>query len=175
MRRGLLAVLAGCSLDESGLGSGGFEAGVDASFIEASVDAPSIDAPDDTSPPVDAAPEASLDAGVDAPVDAPVEAGPILTITGGTYTLLGLDAGVCSTSASTAASFVLTNDRDAAVDLVWVDYTCNESAYGTIASGGNKTQGTYVTHVWRVRDDGTKAFLAGFRLDSANTFAVTVH
>lgn len=177
MRRFLLLIIvAGCGIDESGLldvtpDSSPDVSSFDAPFAtDAGVDAPIVDATPDTTTvdvAIDAPPEASIDAGV--------EAGPILTITGGSYTLLGLDAGLCSQSGNTATSFQLTNDRDASIDLVWVDYSCAEQAYGTFAPLGGKTQGTYVTHVWRIRNDADKAFLAGFVLNSASTFNVTVH
>jgi hypothetical protein len=176
MRRLLvLGALVGCGLDEGGLletQDAAMNDGVapdvsvnDVALVDVA-DASTVDAP------VDAPPDLSV---IDAPVDANDGGGPILTITGGTYTLLGEDAGVCSMNANTAASFQLVNDHATPVDLVWVDYACAEQPYGTIASNGQKNQNTYVTHVWRVRNDSDKAFLAGFVLGSANAFTVTVH
>jgi VHL beta domain/Stigma-specific protein, Stig1 len=102
---------------------------------------------------------------------------PALTVTGGTYTLLDSDAdgGVRSISSAAGASFTLLNESDASVDLKWVDYSGAEQSYGTLAAGANLNQGTYVTHVWNVRNDADGGFLGGFVLDSPNAFTVTVH
>src|ERR1700690_385506 len=167
----LLMLASGCALDEAGLGnepSGGLDAASDLdSTSDVITDSTTADAI------VDAAIDAVADAPTEAAYDAGVEAGPILTITGGAYPILDPDAGACSMSGS-ATTFKLTNDRDAAIDLVWVDYQCNEQPYGVIAPLGQKTQGTYVTHVWRIRNDADKAFLAEFVLNAVATYTVTV-
>jgi hypothetical protein len=166
-------VVAGCSLDETGLRGQQDGETLDAfdeliTTNDASTDATAMDVT------TDAHPDVAIDAPPDAPFDAGSEAGPIVTITGGPYTLLDLDAG-CSLNSNVATSFVLTNDRDASVDLVWVDFGCAEQPYGTIAPLGMHNQGTYVTHVWRIRNDADKAFLASFVLNSSATYSVTVH
>jgi hypothetical protein len=179
MRPLFFAMLAaGCGLDESGIFDSQDGAPLD--------DVADVQPANDVTANDVAVDVASLDAGVDviadvAPldvittIDAPFDAGPILTITGGTYTLLAEDAGVCSLNANTATSFDLVNDHATPVDLVWVDYACAEQAYGTLLVNGQKNQNTYVTHVWRVRNDSDKAFLGGFVLGSAGPFTVTVH
>lgn len=173
------AILAGCGLEEAGSYEAGDAAPGDdvvvvapdaqADIVQQDVanDAGVIDVVQQDTTVIDAPAEAAVEAGYDA--------GPILTITGGTYMLLGADAGACSINSNTPTSFQLLNDRDAAVDLVWVDFSCNETGYGTIAAGGQKNQGTYETHVWRIRNDADKAFLAGFVLGSTGPFTVTVH
>ena len=168
----MLGLVSGCALDEGGLlpGDASYDAAFDAPTYDASVDATTdvvTDAPQATDAVADAPAEAAYDAGV--------EAGPIVTITGGPYTLLGLDAGVCSMNANTPTAFDLTNDRDASVDLIWVNYTCAEQSYGVIAPLGMQPQSTYVTHVWRIRNQADNAFLAEFVLNAAGTYAVTVH
>jgi hypothetical protein len=172
MRR-LLVVgvcVVGCGLDESGMLQAHDAAVID---VVITPDVVATDVAIDVAPPVDAGSDVTIeDVAV---IDAPVDAGPILTITGGTYTLVDEDAGVCSLTANNAASFQLVNDHSSPVDLVWVDYACAEQPYGTIAVNGQKNQGTYVTHVWRVRNDSDKSFLAGFVLNSANAFTVTLH
>jgi hypothetical protein len=100
---------------------------------------------------------------------------PALTVTGGSYTLLDSDAGVHSISSAAGASFTLLNESDASVDLKWVDYSGAEQSYGTVAAGANVNQGTYVTHVWNVRNDADGGFLGGFVLSSPDAFTVTVH
>jgi hypothetical protein len=168
----MLMLVGGCALDESGLlpGDASYDAAFDAPTHDATLDAtPDVatDAPQGT--------DASTDAPADAAYDAGVDAGPIITITGGPYTLLGLDAGVCSMNANTPTAFALTNDRDASVDLIWVDYMCAEQPYGVIVPLGVQPQPTFVTHVWRIRNQSDSAFLAEFVLNAAGTYAVTVY
>jgi hypothetical protein len=170
----ILVTLAGCALDENGLFTAQ-DAAPSSDVVLSDVQANDVVTTNDAGADVTQQDVAIADAPAEAAIEAGYDAGPILTITGGTYTLLALDAGACSMNSNTPTSFQLVNDRDAAVDLVWVDYTCNENAYGTIAAGGQKTQGTYETHVWRVRNDADKAFLAGFVLGSTGPFTVTVH
>jgi hypothetical protein len=169
----VVGALAGCGIDESGLLAAQDGAVNDVALPD--VVANDVVTSDVTDAGVDVTQQdAPIDVATDAPIDVGVDAG-ILTITGGTYTLVDEDAGVCSQNANNAASFQLVNDRAAPVDLVWVDYQCAEQPYGTILANAQKNQGTYVTHVWRVRNDADKAFLAGFVLNSANAFTVTVH
>ena len=79
-------------------------------------------------------------------------------------------------SSSTAAiNFQLQNDRDASVDLIWVNYQCGEQKYATVAPSGNANQSTYVNHVWRVRNTSDQAFLAEFILTQQQTYTVTMH
>lgn len=102
---------------------------------------------------------------------------PALTATGGSYTLFDSegDGGVRSTGSAQGASFTLLNESDASVDLKWVDYSGVEQSYGTLAAGANLNQGTYVTHVWNVRNDADGGYLGGFVLNSPDAFTVTVH
>lgn len=171
----VLALSAGCELAEGG----GLAKPADGAASDVTLESGAADADVDTSTS-DASDEGvdapwTPDTGVDAPYDAGVDAGPVLTITGGTYTLRGADAGVCSVGGA-PTSFQLVNDRDASVDLVWADYTCAEVAYGVVAPLGSKNQGTFVNHVWRIRNDADKKFLAEFVLQSgAANYTVTVH
>ncbi len=168
-----LVLVSGCALDQSGLLPG--DASYDAAFDAPTYDAATVDATPDVATDAPQQTDAVTDAPAEAAYDAGVDAGPIVTITGGPYTLLDLDAGVCSMNANTATAFDLTNDRDASVDLIWVDYMCAEQPYGVIAPMGMQPQGTYVTHVWRIRNQTDSAFLAEFVLNAAGTYAVTVH
>jgi hypothetical protein len=197
----LSAMIAGCGLEVEGLveGDGG---ATDArqtvpprdgepsdGKIPPGRDSSSSDAP---SPPPDGGADAPRDALPDGPPDSPPkdapeeksmmpETGPDaapdggIDITGGSYTILPTDSGECSTSGTTATSFTLYNDRTASVDLDWISYSCKETNYGTIAAGGSHPQGTYVTHVWLIRDHASKAALYEFVLDAAGTYTVTVH
>ncbi len=176
-----LLLVAGCSLDGVGLMGPPGSDGPDSSFVEAGDegtppldaapdDAPALDAPDDAPAAVDA----GMDDGVaDAAPEA--DAGPALTITGGNYDLLDEDGGVCSGNSGNTVNFQLQNDRDAAVDLIWVNYQCGEQKYGTVPAGGNRTQQTYINHVWRIRNTQDQAFIAQYRLTGNGAFTVTVH
>jgi len=175
-----LALITGCELAEGGglaeaPEAGGSDAASEVGSQDASVDTSFPDAVADSNDDVATNLDAGSDAPADAPVDAPAEAGPVLTITGGTYTLRGPDAGVCSANGA-ATNFQLVNSRDASVDLVWVNYGCVEAPYGVIAPLGTQNQPTFVNHVWRVRNDADKKFLAEFVLQSgAASYTVTVH
>ena len=175
-----LALITGCELAEGGglaeaPEGGGSDATLDAEPGDASGDASFPDAVADANDDAVTDLDAGVDAPFDAALDAPAEAGPVLTFTGGTYVLHGPDAGVCSTNGA-GTSFKLINDRDASVDLMWVNYACVEVSYGVIQPLGTTTLGTYVNHVWRVRNDADKSFLAEFVLQSgAASYTVTVH
>jgi hypothetical protein len=82
-------------------------------------------------------------------VDLPPELGPLPTRTPGP-TPTG--APRCSTGAGGACALVFDNRRRRAVTTYWVDFGCKELAYATIPGGQQQRQGTYVGHVWRVRD-----------------------
>lgn len=174
----VLTLGSGCGLVEGGgLAETPDSGGSDATLF----DVAPHEAGSDTSFPDDAAADVAddaitaLDAGTDAPIDAPIDAGPALTITGGSYSLHGPDASACSGSGA-PTTFQLVNQRDASVDLVWVNAACLESSYGVVAPLGSHTQGTFVNHVWRIRNDADKAFLAEFVLESGPaSYVVTVH
>ncbi|CAN5741671.1 hypothetical protein BH09MYX1_BH09MYX1_31880 [soil metagenome] len=179
---GFVLLSVGCGLDQAGLLPIGSEAGVgvDATIdATGAVDAASADviAADGTTeiPDANGSPDTGqpLDSGLPV-VDAAPDAGPLVTITGGTYALDPNDAGICSMNGADN-TFKLLNQHGAAVELIWVDYQCMEMNYGTVAINGMKTQGTFVNHVWRIRNDSDKAFLAQFRLTGAGPYTVTVH
>jgi hypothetical protein len=113
------------------------------------------------------------------PADAAREAGfgSSIIITGGPYSLEDEDAGVCSINSDTAASFTINNDRTGPIDFDWIGYApgCGETKYGTIGPGGSQGQSTYVTHVWRVTDTASKAFLGEFVLNAPGPYVVDVH
>jgi hypothetical protein len=177
----LLALSVGCELAQGGGLAGSPDAGdnadatLDAEPGDASLETSFPDAPADDGGDANVGSDAAVDAPFDAGVDAPFEAGPVLTFSGGTYALHGADAGICSTNGA-ATSLQLINDRDAAVDLFWVNYGCTEASYGVVQPLGTTTVGTYVNHVWRVRNDSDKKFLAEFvLLNGGASYMVTVH
>ena len=168
-------MLVGCGIDEVGL-RGEDEASSDVGPVEAAGDdVTQSDASDASSNDVVVEDVSSDVIAFDAPQEADADAGPILTITGGSYTLLGPDAGACSVNSNQAASFQIVNDRTAPIDLYWVDFACAEKTYGTIPSNGQASHTTYVTHVWRVRNSSDQAFLASFVLNSPNAYTIDVN
>jgi hypothetical protein len=113
----------------------------------------------------------------DAAREVGTDSGSILVITGGPYSLEDEDAGLCSINSDTAASFTIDNSRSGPIDLDWIGYptACSETKYGTIGPGGSHAQSTYVTHVWRVTDTASKAFLGEFVLNAPGPYTVDVH
>jgi len=176
---GLLLVIGGCSLDEIGLAPFGPGGGMDSSVLDSGGDDSSLnDATTDAVTANDAPDDSTItDAGVvdTGALDTGVDAGPVITITGGTYTLDGVDAGVCSGNNGSSIIFQLQNQRDASVDLIWVNFQCGEQVYATVAPSGSANQQTYVNHVWRVRNSSNQAFLAEFILTQQATYTVTMH
>lgn len=75
-------------------------------------------------------------------------------------------SGLCSMSGP-ATTWVVTNTRRRPVTLYWVDFACNEARYADIAPGATYQQGTFVTHVWRVRDTGDGHLITEVVLDMA--------
>lgn len=69
--------------------------------------------------------------------------------------------GVCSHSGpNVPITFV--NNTSAPVDVFWIDFGCNEVFYYTIAAGASRTQSTFITHPWIIRDNSTHAPLLCF-------------
>ena len=181
---GVIFLASGCALEEVGLAPGGDEGGaLDATFDTSAPDVNPPDAPVDATgdatgdAALDATGDATADGALDAGIDAPVkDAGPILEIGPGTYDLLTEDGGVCSGNSGSSIQFQLTNERDASVDLIWVNYQCVEQLYAQVLGGAAPVnQQTYVNHVWRVRNTADQAFLGEFRLTQATTYTVIVH
>lgn len=178
---------AGAGADASGDVS--VQAGDDAARESGSSDATTGggDAPEESASGVDATEaspgEAGLDEGVVEAADEnaldqtspdAADAGSILTITGGSYTTYGPDAGVCSGNSGMGINFDIVNDRSAAIQIFWVNFSCGEQSYGVIQSGGMQNQMTYVGHVWRVRDNATQVLLGEFSLTAQANYTVTV-
>jgi len=152
----------GGSMDSSGGDAPVETAADDVTLADSAGDAPATDAAEES--PIDqSSPEALM------------EAGPIVTITGGSYQTYGPDAGLCSPGGTGNINFDIFDDRSDAIDLLWVDGTCTERAYGVIQPGQNQNQMTYIGHVWRVRDDVTKALLAEFVLTAQANYTVTIY
>jgi hypothetical protein len=163
--------------DEGSAQEGG--ASSDAAF-EASADA-NVDA--EAGEATDAGTDAQPDSGADAQPDVGIDAapdGPILTYlpSDASLSILAVDAGVCSLNGAQTAALHLFNARDAGATLEWVGAapSCSETSYGNVASGGTLSiSTTYVTHVWRIRNQADSQFLVEFRIDSPANYTVTVH
>jgi hypothetical protein len=69
----------------------------------------------------------------------------------------------CSQNSSQAVNLPFRNGfTDRTVRLFWVDYACNEVAYGVVGPGQTHVQQTFVSHPWRVRDASTNALYKEF-------------
>ena len=103
------------------------------------------------------------DAGPAAPVDAgaPADTGPVVPPAMGEDggTLPGPPASKCSIDSSIPTTLVIANQSTVTIEIWWVDYTCVEHDYGNVDPGASSTLGTFVTHPWRIRADGTHALL----------------
>jgi hypothetical protein len=76
----------------------------------------------------------------------------------------------CSLNTQTAATLTITNKCAATtLELFWVNYGCNESAYGKIMPGTSFTQNTYKTHPWRLRNAVTGELLVDIPALTKNT------
>lgn len=64
----------------------------------------------------------------------------------------GAPGTACSPSTGEAASITFVNATGEAGTVYWVDFQCREVSYGDIPPGGEKGQGTFVGHIWRLRN-----------------------
>ena len=64
------------------------------------------------------------------------------------------DPGRSVTLSPTAVSVKFKNSSTTPVDVIWVDYSGNETAYGTLHPGQEKNQGTGHGHLWRFKQNG---------------------
>lgn len=67
-------------------------------------------------------------------------------------------SGLCS-GQGPATTWEITNRRATPVTLWWVDFACAEQRYSDVAPGQTISQGTFATHVWRVRDTADNRLL----------------
>lgn len=150
----------GCQLvtDTGGLSEGDADSGAAADA------AAPVSSGSDASPisVTDAAADAR-DGGPDAPVDAGArgDTGPVVPPAMGEDggTLPGPPASKCSVDSTIPTTLVIANQSTVTIEIWWVDYACIEHDYGNVDPGGSSTLGTFVTHPWRIRADGTHALL----------------
>jgi hypothetical protein len=92
---------------------------------------------------------------------APADTGPVVPPAMGEDggTLPGPPASKCSIDSSIPSTLMIANQSTVTIEIWWVDYTCVEHDYGNIDPGASSTLGTFVTHPWRIRADGTHALL----------------
>ena len=75
------------------------------------------------------------------------------------------DAGssACSKTSTQPVNLPFRNAfTDRSVRLFWVDPTCKEVPYSVLAPGQSYVQQTFVTHLWRVRDNTTHVLYKEF-------------
>ncbi|HVJ94502.1 MAG TPA: hypothetical protein VM580_32165 [Labilithrix sp.] len=75
----------------------------------------------------------------------------------------GQPSSVCSQQSAQAVNLPFRNEfSDRTVRLYWVNYQCQEVAYGAVKPKTTYVQQTYVGHPWRVRDASTNALYKEF-------------
>jgi Cys-rich repeat protein len=73
-----------------------------------------------------------------------------------------------------SVSLDFVNNSDTALDLFWVDYSNQETSYGSLAAGTKVPMTTYPTHVWRLRNaSGLLVTQYTVTTDKVQTFTVT--
>jgi hypothetical protein len=73
----------------------------------------------------------------------------------------------CSGPGSVAVTLTIDNRSDVAVDVFWVDGTCVEVLYLTVAAGTTFALSSFDTHVWLARELTTHTYAASRVLDDA--------
>jgi hypothetical protein len=63
--------------------------------------------------------------------------------------------GPRSKASETTVSLNVTNATGEPVELFWLDFDGKEKGYGAIPPGANQDVATYVSHIWRFRQNGT--------------------
>lgn len=58
----------------------------------------------------------------------------------------------CSTDLGGAVTVTFSNSTAGPVSLYWVDRSCVEQPYGSLAAATTLDQGTFIGHAWRVRE-----------------------
>lgn len=72
-------------------------------------------------------------------------------------------SGQCSKSSSQAVTLTFRNrSPNITMNLFWVDFSCKESRYATLAPGASHVQPTFTSHPWHLRDAGTNALYKEF-------------
>lgn len=69
-----------------------------------------------------------------------------------TVSSAGATSSLISGDGSTPVTLSFENFTSFDVNIYWIDFEGNERLYGTLAPGEGYDQGTYSTHIWRVRD-----------------------
>jgi len=81
----------------------------------------------------------------------------------------------CSTDWSKTTNFKLYNNHNDYVDVMWMDYQCNEQKYMTLSPGASYVQSTFVTHPWRIRESRSGKLLKQFTPDNSTTRYLSVN
>jgi M6 family metalloprotease-like protein/CSLREA domain-containing protein len=87
-----------------------------------------------------------------------------LTVTGSSQ--------LCSTGGGSSASVQFVNNSSVAVNVYWVNFSCQEVLYRTLQPGASYTQGTFVNHPWRVRNVQTGAVMGEFNTSGNMTYTI---
>jgi hypothetical protein len=169
---GSLFAMAGCG----GAGNGDLDGSFPDSTVEDGPITPKKDAGTDVSL-VDTGTGPGTDAPVDSGVDSctPVGGDGAITINCGPATVLGPTDMSCSSYSTTAAEFAIMNlSTDASFDLVLVNQSCKDMAYGTITQGVPLDVTTYTDSVWHVQNHADQSLVGGFILGANRSYQVNV-
>ena len=135
------------------------DAGLDANVVAPS---PGPDASDDAS---DASPGptcGSWTVAID--LDASDDDGATSINAGDAAPLPGPPPSECSVTGDTHAPFQIINNSPCPIDVWWVDYSCEEEYFGTVApNGGTWSNDTWETSPWRIRLAGSETLLEEIR------------
>jgi hypothetical protein len=72
----------------------------------------------------------------------------------------------CSIASDVETDLEIVNNSDVPLNIVWVDYECNEKPYQTLAPGEAVVQGTFDNTVWLLRDAETGTVVSTARVDA---------
>ena len=81
----------------------------------------------------------------------------------------------CSVSWNTKTTLKFENNHDKYIDIYWMDYQCKEKLYSTVRPGGTIVQPTFVSHPWRIRENGTGKILKQVTPTTSETQVIAVH
>jgi hypothetical protein len=81
----------------------------------------------------------------------------------------------CSVSWNTTTTLKIENNHDKYIDVYWMNYQCKEQLYSTVPPGGTLIQPTFVSHPWRIRENGSGKILKQVTPTTSATKVIAVH
>jgi hypothetical protein len=167
-----LLAMTGCG----GVGGGDLDGSLPDSTVEDGPSTTQKDAGPDV-PLVDTGPGPGTDAPVDSGSDScvPVGGDGAVTIKCGPAQVLGPTDKSCSSSSTTASAFeIMDLSADASFDLVLVNESCTDMAYGTFTQDDPLSVTGYTDSVWHVQNHADKSLVGGFILEANKSYQISV-